>query len=64
MARVSWTGKGIAPHTATVVDGSFEIADYFIFLVIAQIYCITFSQDGFNKLGYEIQHLIHRSSLV
>jgi hypothetical protein len=50
MARVSWTDKGIAPHTATAVDGAFEIANYFIFLVIVQIYCITFSQDDLTNL--------------
>ena len=64
MARVSGTDKGVAPHYATAVDGSFETANYLIFLVVAQIYCITFGQEWLNKPGYEIQHLIHRSSLA
>jgi hypothetical protein len=51
MARVSWTDKGAAPHTATAVDGSFETANYLIFLVVVQIYCITFGQDGLTNLN-------------
>jgi|GEM_PF-3700225 hypothetical protein len=50
MARVSGTDKGVAPHYATAVDGSFETANYLIFLVVAQIYCITFGQDGLTNL--------------
>jgi hypothetical protein len=50
MARVSGTDKGVAPHYATAVDGSFETANYLIFLVAVQIYCITFGQDGLTNL--------------
>lgn len=51
MARVSGTDKGVAPHYATAVDGSFETANYLIFLVVVQIYCITFGQDGLTYLA-------------
>jgi hypothetical protein len=51
VARVSGTDKGVAPHYATAVDGSFETANYLIFLVAVQIYCITFGQDGLTNLA-------------